>query len=153
MWVNQWVVGFSNPQAAAQFTAQALARHMWDTQHGEAGQSTAQQKTQTQQQQQECQADGSACQALSAAAAAAGSVQQGSMPSIPRTVTVLWYPEDYPAVTNHRALVTMLEDLTEPYGFKVRDSQTTKSATTLLQMLTVATGFTAIQMVLLLLVL
>jgi hypothetical protein len=44
---------------------------------------------------------------------------QSSVSSIPRTVTVLWYPEDYPAVTNHRALVTMLEDLTEPYGFKV----------------------------------
>lgn len=36
-------------------------------------------------------------------------------------MTVLWYPEDYPPVTNHRELVLMLEELTEPYGFKVHN--------------------------------
>lgn len=126
MWVNQWVVGFSTPQAAAQFRAQALARHMWDTPSGKAaGQSTAQRQQQKEQQrqgpgQEQCQADGGVCQAAAAGGAAGGI--QGNMPEIPRTVTVLWYPEDYTAVTNHRALVTMLEDLTEPYGFKVSDS-------------------------------
>ena len=38
-------------------------------------------------------------------------------------MTVLWYPEDYPPVTNHLELVRMLEELTEPYGFKVSQLQ------------------------------
>lgn len=34
-------------------------------------------------------------------------------------VTVLLYPEGYPAVVNHHALVHMLEDMFEPHGFQV----------------------------------
>ena len=55
-----------------------------------------------------------------AAAAGVGSGSDGRVASsVPRTVTVLWYPEDYPPVTNHLELVRMLEEVTEPYGFKV----------------------------------
>jgi hypothetical protein len=85
---------------------------------------------QQQQQQQETQTKGScaaaggiseasASAAAGAAQPAAGTSSSSSSSSIPRSVTVLWYPEDYPPVTNHRELVQMLEELTEPYGFTV----------------------------------
>jgi hypothetical protein len=38
---------------------------------------------------------------------------------VPKVVTVMLYPEGYPAVSNHYELVRLLEELTEPYGFKV----------------------------------
>lgn len=47
-----------------------------------------------------------------------GNTDQSSS-SIPRVVTVMLYPEDYPPVVNHQELVEMLENVTEPLGFKV----------------------------------
>jgi hypothetical protein len=100
---------------------------MWDRPVGKT--LPGQQQQQQQQQQQETQTKGSCAAAggvsEASASAAAGAAQpaagtsSSSSSSIPRSVTVLWYPEDYPPVTNHRELVQMLEELTEPYGFTV----------------------------------
>ena len=38
---------------------------------------------------------------------------------LPKVVTVMLYPEGYPSVSNHHQLLRLLEEVTEPYGFKV----------------------------------
>jgi hypothetical protein len=116
LWASDLLVGFNKPHLAAKFRQEALARHFWDRPVSKKVPSQQQQQQQTQTQ-GSCDADGGVCEA-SASAAAAGAAGSSSS-SIPRTVTVLWYPEDYPPVTNHRELVQMLEELSEPYGFKV----------------------------------
>lgn len=109
LWASEWVVGFNKPHLAASFRTEALARHLWDRPLRKQQQ---RQRLEQEQEKQQCGAGSGGC-------VASGS-SGGSSSGIPRTVTVLWYPEDYPPVTNHRELVTMLEELTEPYGFKVR---------------------------------
>lgn len=108
LWASEWVVGFNKPHLAASFRTEALARHLWDR------------PVRKQQQQQRQEQETQQCGAGSGGCVVSGSSGGGSSSGIPCTVTVLWYPEDYPPVTNHRELVTMLEELTEPYGFKVR---------------------------------
>jgi hypothetical protein len=93
LWNSDLRVGFNRPSLAAEFRAAAHARHLWGP---------------PLQQQQQQHAQG------------AGSSSSGGV-LLPRVVTVLLYPEDYPPVANHYALVDMLRDLTEPYGFKVGD--------------------------------
>ena len=41
-------------------------------------------------------------------------------PGIPRVITVMLDPDDYPQITNHHALVARLEDVAAPFGFEVR---------------------------------
>lgn len=131
LWATDLLVGFNKPHLAAKFRSEALTRHFWHRpvhrmqQQKHTQQKQAQQEAQQQQLQQEgheqCEAEG-VCEAAGSATAAETATKSrssSSSSSIPRTVTVLWYPEDYPPVTNHRQLVQMLEGLTEPYGFKV----------------------------------
>jgi len=146
MWASDWVVGFNQDSLATKFRAAALARHMWDRPVGQqkAPPSQAEQHQQQQQQQQphkaqqNCEAASETCAADPAAYdgaqhGASGKASPGVISSsnrvegIPRFVTVLWYPEDYPPVTNHLQLVRMLEELTEPYGFKVSGSSSRSS--------------------------
>jgi hypothetical protein len=94
LWNSDLRVGFNRPSLAAEFRAAAHARHLWGL---------------PLQQQQHAQGAGSSSSSSSGGA------------SLPRVVTVLLYSEDYPPVANHYALVDMLRDLTEPYGFKVGD--------------------------------
>jgi hypothetical protein len=100
LWNSQYRVGFNRPGLAAQFAAAAHARHLWGP------------PLQEQQQQQQQQEVANAPSSSSSGSAAA---------TLPRVVTVLLYPEDYPPVVNHYELVNMLRNLTEPYGFKVRE--------------------------------
>jgi hypothetical protein len=117
------VVGFSTPHQAAKFRGEALARHLWDRPlHKKAPDRTGSSSSG----QQQCETTGGVCISAPAAAAAAG--DGGGARSVPRTVTVLWYPEDYPPVTNHLELVRMLEEVTEPYGFKVGTGHATCTA-------------------------
>jgi hypothetical protein len=92
LWNSELRVGFNRAGLADEFRAAAHARHLWGPP--------------LQQQQQQQHATGNSSSSSSAS-------------SLPRVVTVLLYPEDYPPVTNHYALVDMLRDLAEPYGFKV----------------------------------
>ncbi len=43
----------------------------------------------------------------------------GTPPKLPKYVTVMLYPEDYPPVVNHYDLVDMLEEVVEPLGLQV----------------------------------
>jgi hypothetical protein len=98
LWSTGLRVGFIRPELAAHLRAAAHARHLWGP------------PLQQKQQQQGSEGASSSSSSSSSSAAAA---------SLPRVVTVLLYPEDYPPVANHYALVDMLRDVAEPYGFKV----------------------------------
>lgn len=106
LWASSFSVGFLTQELAARFRDAALARHLWEP------------PPQQPRQQKQCAA---AAAAAAEAGDAAGVLGSNTIPGplLPRTVTVLLYPEDYPSVTNHLDLVRMLEDVTEPYGFKV----------------------------------
>jgi hypothetical protein len=106
LWSNKWSVGFLTPQLASEFRAAALARHGWDVPV----------------RQQQCNAapPGQKQQQPSCVSSSSSSRQQQQQQAgIPRTITVLLYPDDYPPVTNHHELVRALEDAAGPYGFKV----------------------------------
>lgn len=111
LWNTEHRVGFNRPELAAQFRAAAHARHLWGP------------PFQQQQQQQQ---------------GAEGAGSSSSSSTLPRMVTVLLYPEDYPPVVNHYELVDMLRDLAEPYGFKVRTVSLTMGAPFLSHMATMA---------------
>jgi hypothetical protein len=95
LWNTDLRVGFNRPGLAAEFRAAAHARHLWGPP--------------LQQQQQHAQD----------ASSSSSSSSNGVL--LPRVVTVLLYPQDYPPVANHYALVDMLRDVAEPFGFKVGD--------------------------------
>eukprot|EP00879_Flechtneria_rotunda_P013148 GHRR01013733.1.p1 GENE.GHRR01013733.1~~GHRR01013733.1.p1 ORF type:complete len:429 (+),score=169.33 GHRR01013733.1:161-1288(+) len=162
-WASKLQVGFNRPGLAEQFRAAASARHLWGpaltpksvkcrscSSNRDADSSKDQQCVDGDQQQ--LQKDGTTAAAPAAggdaAARAANSTSQGlstrqlgsalQRQQVPKVVTVLLYPEDYPPVVNHYELVNMLEEITNPFEFQVRTVSLTTGAPFLSHMATVA---------------